>query len=401
MTTSFSEKKIAILGSTGSIGTQAVETLSALGCEIVLLTAGQNVELLAQQLAMIKPKLAAVAREEDLSTIKASADSESIRFFAGPDGICEAIAECGADVIVHAVAGLAGIPYAIAAARTGARLAMANKEVIISAGALLYQELEASGGELIPVDSEHSAIFQCLTTLGSMTPPGRFPTEQIKRILLTASGGPFFGRSKDALAKVTREEALNHPTWKMGGKITVDSATLMNKGFEVMEAVRLFSVPVDRIQVLVHRQSIVHSMVEFQDRAVMAQLGLPDMRTCIRYAVTYPIRADVPAESLDLFSMGQLTFEKPDADTFPLLTMAYEAIRIDGSAPTALIAADEEAVWAFMDGKLSFAGIPDAVRRSMDRIPVRQIRHFEEVFEAEREARAIAREEISRIITKG
>lgn len=401
METSFSEKKIAILGSTGSIGIQAVETLSALGCQIVLLTAGRNVELLAQQIGVVKPKLVAVAKEEDLPAIQACPGNELVRFFAGKDGICEAIAESGADVIVHAVAGLAGIPYAIAAARTGARLAMANKEVIIAAGDLLYQELAASGGELVPVDSEHSAIFQCLTTLGAMTPPGRFPTNQIKRILLTASGGPFFGHSRDELAKVTREEALNHPTWKMGGKITVDSATLMNKGFEVMEAVRLFSVPVDRIQVLVHRQSIVHSMVEFQDRAVMAQLGLPDMRTCIRYAVTYPFRADVEAESLDLFSMGQLTFEEPDTKTFPLLVMAYDAIRTGGSAPTALIAVDEEAVWAFMNGTLSFVEIQDAVKRSMDRIPVKPIRHFEEVFDAENEARTIAREEIRRIITKG
>ena len=253
--------------------------------------------------------------------------------------------ETEADVIFHSVAGLAGIPSALAAADSGKRVAMANKEAVIACGDLLFEKLARSGGELIPVDSEHSALYRCLE--------GR-SMDDVQSLLLTASGGPFHGRTAEELSRVTPEDALKHPTWKMGVKITVDSATLMNKGFEIIEAVRLFGVPEDRVDVVVHRQSIVHSLVRFEDGVMLAALGNPDMRDCIRYAATAPHAARTKEKPLDLTEIGSLTFEKPDLESFPLLGAARQAIRTGGTAPAGLIAADEEAVAAFLAGRAGF-----------------------------------------------
>jgi 1-deoxy-D-xylulose-5-phosphate reductoisomerase len=268
---------------------------------------------------------------------------------------------------------------------------MANKEAIITAGNWIYDELKKSGGQLIPVDSEHSAIFQCLAASGAARADGCGGSSIVKRILLTASGGPFFGWDKARLESVTPEAALAHPTWKMGPKITIDCATLMNKGFEVIEAVRLFGVSVDQVDVLVHRQSIIHSMVEYIDNTVIAQLGAPDMRSCIRYAASYPSRAWVDGDGLDFAALHSLTFDAPDTDTFPLLNAARDAIRRDGIAPTALVAADEEAVAAFLRGDISLNSMADAVMEVMDRtadfVPI----CVEDIYEAERAAREATR----------
>ena len=392
----YSETKVAILGCTGSIGKQAIDALSAMGCRIVLLACGNSIGEMARQAAELEPD-AIAASGASLDDLRRLSPSSRIRLYAGKKGVIEAIRAAGADVIVHSIAGLDGLPYAIAAAETGARIAMANKEVIIAAGPLLREKLDASGGELIPVDSEHSAIFQCLSSAGEFQCLRQTAPSHLKRILLTASGGPFFGKKQSELCAVTAREALAHPTWKMGGKITIDCATMMNKGFEVIEASRLFGAVPEQIEVLVHRQSVVHSMVEFRDRAVLAQLGLPDMRTCIRYAVSYPERAEVDCPSLDLFSVGQLTFEKPDNETFPLLNEAYAALRRGGTAPTALIAADEEAVAAFMRGQISFSDISVCVKNVMRRVSDAPVDSFDDVFRASEEARALAREELRRL----
>ena len=393
---SYSAIKVAVLGCTGSVGKQAVDALGAMGCRIVLLTCGKNVAEMARLAILCKPDAmaAADASKDDLAAVS---PFSSIRLYAGKEGVLEAIRAADADVIIHSIAGLEGLPYAIAAAETGARIGMANKEVIIAAGDLLRQKLEASGGELIPVDSEHSAVFQCLSSAGDFKCLRSRAPESLRRILLTASGGPFYGKKRSDLASVTAKEALAHPTWKMGGKITIDCATMINKGFEVIEASRLFGASPEQIEILVHRQSIVHSMVEFHDRAVLAQLGLPDMRTCIRYAVSYPERAYVSAASLDLLSVGQLTFEKPDNETFPLLEEAYAALRRGGTAPTVLIAADEEAVVAFMRDEISFNDISVCVRNVMRRVQDAPVRDFDDVFRSMADARALAREELRRL----
>ncbi len=384
--------RVAILGSTGSVGIQALDALSRMGCRIVMLSAGRNVELLAQQARLVRPEICTVDDEAAADALRLWLAGESVKIYGGKSAAERAIAECRADVIIHSIAGLAGLPAAIAAAKTGARIGMANKEAIIAAGDIIYDALRASGGELIPVDSEHSAIFQCLHANLSASASGRGDTSRVRRILLTASGGPFYGRSRAELSAVTPEEALRHPTWKMGSKITVDSATLMNKGFEVIEAWRLFSVPYEKIEVLIHRQSIIHSMVEYIDNTVIAQLGLPDMRTCIRYAVSYPDRALVEEPGLDFTALRTLTFDQPDAQAFPLLFAVKDVIARGGIVPAALIAADEEAVAAFLGGRISFTQIADAVLESLTATPDAPVRDIADIYEAEEQTRRLAAE---------
>lgn len=380
----------AILGSTGSVGRQAADALSALGCRIVLLAAGSDAEGLCSQIDELHPDAAAILSDEGGEILRKRYGS-TVRLYSGADAVCKAVSECGADIIVHAISGLAGLPSALAAADTGARIAMANKEALISAGHLIYKRLEGSGGELIPVDSEHSAIFQCLCAQNAASSCAPADSSSVRRILLTASGGPFFGKSREELEAVTPEMALAHPTWKMGAKITIDCATLMNKGFELIEACRLFGVTPEKIEVLVHPQSIIHSMVEYTDGAVIAEMSYPDMRDCVRYALTYPDRAPFGGEPLDFTKLGALTFFAPDTKAFPLLDCAVDAWYAGGTAPTALIAADEEAVAAFMDGRLSFNGISDAVRLVMNSYTARGAECEEDIFAAEKEARALAR----------
>ena len=301
------------------------------------------------------------------------------KVYAGADGILRVIDETDAKTAVNSILGLAGLAPTLAAASRGMRIATANKESIVAAGNLVDAAVKAGGAELIPVDSEHSAIFQCLHcgTHG-----------EVKRLLLTASGGPFFGYTKEQLADVTLADALKHPTWKMGAKITVDSASLMNKGLEVIEAVRLFGVSPAQVTVVVHRESIIHSAVEYIDNAVIAELSHPDMRECVQYALTYPARLPAVIEPLDLFSVGTLTFRHPDTETFPLLALAYRAIGVGGLMPAVLSAANEAAVSLFLDGKIRFCEIAERVAAAMDGFTNKPDFTVEDVFSADRDARA-------------
>lgn len=382
----YSKMKVSILGSTGSVGTQAVCVARELGVDVTLLAAGRNVTLLAEQAEILKPRVLSVADSESAEKLRCLTDGR-FEIIYGADALESAVAATNDDVVIHSIAGLEGTRYALAAAKRGVRLAMANKEAIIAAGELINESLESSGGILVPVDSEHSAIFQCLATGG-----GRAEPSSVKRILLTASGGPFFGMTYGEMASVTPERALAHPTWKMGPKITIDSATLMNKGFEVMEAVRLFGVEPEKVCVLVHRQSIIHSMVEYIDNSVIAQLAAPDMRSCIRYALSYPSRAVASYGQLDFAAIGSLTFADPDFEAFPLLSLAYDAIKTDGTAPAALIAADESAVAAFLDKRISFGDIYPVVRGTLDKINVRKVASPDDVYSAVEEASHFAEE---------
>ncbi len=349
-------KKVAILGSTGSVGTQALDVVQDMGLSVSLLTAWNQLDTLTRQIRTFHPETVYVKDQTAAALLRERLGQSCPRIIWTQDELLDAIRTTNADCILHAIAGLAGIPTAIAAADSGKRVAMANKESVIVLGNTLWEHIRRSGGELIPVDSEHSAIFQCLQDS---------PGASLKRILLTASGGPFFGYTKAQLDRVTKDQTLAHPTWKMGPKITVDSATLMNKGFEIMEAVRLFHVPEHRVEVLIHRQSIIHSMVEYTDNTVIAQLAPPDMRYCIRYAFTHPARDMVEKPGLDFAALASLTFAAPDEAAFPLLRVAREAIRADGSYPAALIAADEAAVDAFLADQIPFSTIAEVVLETM------------------------------------
>ena len=384
------KKKVAILGSTGSVGTQALEALKNIDTEIVLLTGGQNISLLAQQISIYHPSMAAVPTEEGADRLRGMLSDSSTRIYGGENAVCDATLECGANIIVHAISGMAGIPAALAAADTGARIAMANKEAIIAVGHLIYERLAKSDGELIPVDSEHSAIFQCLTAADVANPHGPANPEKIRRIILTASGGPFWGKTAKELSEVTPEMALAHPTWKMGRKITIDSATLMNKGFEWIEACRLFGVDGDQVEIVIHPQSIIHSMVEYIDTSVLAQLSYPNMADCVRFALHYPDRAFFEGRSLDFAAVGSLTFYTPDEAAFPCLKIARQAWHAGGCAPGVLIAADEVAVDAFLAGKISFTDIPVLVRETLSACPVYPICTKEDVWAADRTARTAA-----------
>ena len=387
----YGKLKVSILGSTGSVGTQAVCVAEEMGVNVTLLAAGRNVKLLAEQAEKLDPEILSVADAESAEKLSELTGGR-FEIIYGADSLEAALLSTDDDVVIHSIAGLEGTRYALAAAKRGVRLAMANKEAIIAAGDLIRASLEASGGVLIPVDSEHSAIFQCLATGG-----GRAEPESVKRILLTASGGPFFGMKYDEMASVTPELALAHPTWKMGPKITIDSATLMNKGFEVMEAVRLFGVTPDKVEVLVHRQSIIHSMVEYIDNSVIAQLAAPDMRSCIRYALSYPSRAVADYGQLDFKTLGSLTFAAPDLEAFPLLGLAFDAIKTDGNLPTALIAADEAAVAAFLGKRIGFGDIYPVVRGTLEKLERKEISSPEDVYETVGEATRIADELIAAI----
>lgn len=396
-TTTQNIKKIAILGSTGSVGHQALGVAEGGRYQIDFLTGGQNLKLLAEQVRKFDVHKVAVADASSVSDLRLLLAGESVSVVGGEEAICELISCSEADTFVHSISGLAGIPYAIEASKTGKRLAIANKESIISLGELIFENVRNNKGELIPVDSEHSAIFQCLLTSDAVNASGDFKPEIVKRILLTASGGPFFGMTKEQIEKVTPEMALAHPTWSMGQKITIDCATLMNKGFEIIEAVRLFGVEIDKIEVLVHRQSIIHSMVEYIDNMVIAQLGHPDMSSCIRYALTYPERSFAASSGVDFAALGKLTFDRPDREVFPLLDAAIRAYRMGTTAPTALIASDEEAVSAFIDGKIRFCDISDIVCETLETFSPHITCDYNSVKDAELTSRHISGNLISKI----
>ncbi len=350
--------RIAILGSTGSIGTSALSVVDTHPdrLEVVALAAGNNVQLFAGQVAKYRPRVAALASLEGAAALKARCDA-SVAIAAGAEGLV-AVATCAdADIVLCASSGTAALEAVLAAIEHGKTIALANKEVLVMAGGLVMEAARRKGVAVLPVDSEHNAIHQCLH--------GRDPAD-VRRLVLTASGGPFRGRSRDALAHVTAADALKHPTWQMGQKITIDSATLMNKGLEVIEAHWLFGVPASKIDVVVHPQSIIHSMVELRDGSVIAQLGITDMRLPIQYAFSYPDRWDAPVPFLDLTRMGALEFHEPAWDDFPCLDLAYRALEADRSLPIVLNASNEVAVASFLAGHLAFTDIPELIARTMD-----------------------------------
>lgn len=361
-------KTLTVLGATGSVGIQACDVAASLGWPVKMLCAGKNYTKMAQLARMLSPEICIMEDESAAASLRDLLEGTGIAVDFGDEAILSYLRTSPADVTVHAIAGLAGTATALAAASTPTRIAMANKEAVIAAGELIRDRLRLSGGEMIPVDSEHSAIFQCLTTEGA---PTLFSaSDRVSRIILTASGGPFFGMTREEMYSVTPEMALAHPTWKMGAKITVDCATMMNKGFEVIEASRFFGVSAEQIDVIVHRQSIIHSMVEYIDNTVIAQLGLPDMRSAVRYALTYPERAAVTGDRLNFAEIASLTFHEPDRTAFPLLDQATAALKRGGTAPAALIAADEVAVDAFLHGRISFGHISDVVVSTMEKIDI-------------------------------
>ena len=376
-------KTMVILGSTGSIGRQTLSVADELGLSVAALTAERNVELLEAQCRRYRPKLAVMADEAAAEELKTRLADMNIRVLAGSEALCEAAALPEADTVVVAVCGFAALRPTLTAIREKKRIALANKETMVCAGPIMQAAAKASGAEIIPVDSEHSAIFQCLM--------GCRDKNEIKRLILTCSGGPFFGKRREELASVTKADALRHPNWKMGAKITVDCSTLMNKGLEIIEAMRLYDLPLSKVTAVIHRQSVVHSLVEFVDGAVMAQLGVPDMRIPIGLAMTYPNRLHNPAPALDLLSCGPLTFDPIDETAFPCFALAKEAAKLGGTACTAMNAANEEAVALFLQDDIRFYDIADAVSRALA-LPVVQEPTLDDIFAADRLARIHTRE---------
>ena len=351
-------KKIVLLGSTGSIGTQTLDVCRAHGLGVRALSANTNTQLLERQAREFSPEYVCVNDEAAYADIKARLADTPIKVLSGVEGLCE-LARLDSYRCVNAVVGMVGLEPTLAAAEAGRSIALANKETLVAGGRLVKQAVKRFGAELLPIDSEHSAIFQCL--MGAM---GNRPA----KLILTASGGPFFGKTADELENVTREQALKHPNWSMGAKITTDSATLMNKGLELIEAVRLFDVSPEQVEVVVHRQSIIHSAVEFEDGAIIAQLGSADMRLPIQLALTYPERLPCPAKKLSLFDVGALTFDRPDEDTFVCLRAARMAIARKGNAPCIVNSANEAAVSLFLAGKIRFTDIGRVVMRSLEKV---------------------------------
>lgn len=376
-------KTITILGSTGSIGRQTLSVADELGLRVAALTAERNVDLMEAQCRQYRPELAVLTDEAAAEELKVRLADMNIRVLAGAEALCEAAALPEADTVVVAVCGFAALRPTLTAIREKKRIALANKETMVCAGQIMQAAARESGAEIIPVDSEHSAIFQCLM--------GCRDRAEVKRLILTCSGGPFFGKTRESLACMTKSDALRHPNWKMGAKITVDCATLMNKGLEIIEAMRLYDLPLSKVTAVIHRQSVVHSLVEFVDGAVMAQLGVPDMRIPIGLAMTYPNRAHNPAPALDLLTCGPLTFDSIDETAFPCFALAQQAAQTGGTACTAMNAANEEAVGLFLQDKIGFYDIADAVEAAL-RLPVVQEPSLADIFEADRLARIHTRE---------
>ena len=370
-------KKIAILGSTGSIGTQTLEVARNNGdLEITALAAGSNIDLLERQIREFRPPLAAVWTEEKAKELRIRTADLDVKIVPGMEGLLEVAAQPESEILVTAIVGMIGIRPTIAAMKAGKDIALANKETLVTAGHIIMSLAKEKGIRILPVDSEHSAIFQCLNGENRV---------QLKKILLTASGGPFRGKKKEELKNVQVEDALKHPNWHMGRKITIDSATLVNKGLEMMEARWLFGVEPDNIQIVVQPKSIIHSMVEFVDGAVIAQLGTPDMKLPIQYALYYPERRYLPGDRLDFWTLGQITFEKPDMENFPGLRLAFDAAAAGGSLPTVYNAANERAVAMFLEKKIGFLEIPEIIQSCMEAHRVIPDPTVEQILETEEE----------------
>lgn len=374
-------KNLSILGSTGSIGTQSLETARKCGYSVSALSAYSNVDLIEKQIREFKPSVAALVDENAAKELKNRVSDTNTRVLSGLSGVCECASQDGADTVINAVVGMAGLRPTLTAIECGKKIALANKETLVAGGQLVTQKARENKVDILPVDSEHSAIFQCLQ--------GQPSNRALKKIILTASGGPFFGKTKDELSKVTVADALKHPNWSMGQKITVDSATMMNKGLELIEAVWLFSVSPEKVEIVVHRESIIHSMVEYDDNAVIAQLGLPDMKIPIQYALTYPERIESLTGELDLTKLGTLTFYKPDYDTFRCMTVCREAITRGGLYPAYANSANEQANLMFRKGEIGFLDIGELVERVMNEAPSVTEYSADDIDEADSEARRL------------
>ena len=372
-------KTISILGATGSIGRQTLDVAEQLGLRVAALTANSNAERLEAQARKFRPRLAVLTDEAAAKDLAVRLADTDIRVLGGPEALLEAAVCPETDTVVTAVVGMVGLKPTLAAIREKKRIALANKETLVCAGQLVMDAADTYGAEIVPVDSEHSAIFQCLQ--------GCADRREIKRLILTCSGGPFYGMTAEEVGKMTRADALRHPNWTMGPKITVDCATLMNKGLEVIEAMRLYRLPLEQVSVVIHRQSIVHSLVEYRDGAILAQLGTPDMRLPIRYAMTHPERAESPAEPLDLLACPPLTFAQPDRDVFPCLRLAEEAAEEGGTACAILNGANEEAVGLFLAEKIGFSDIPRLVEAARAAVAVQQDPSLEDILAADQAAR--------------
>lgn len=378
-------KKLCILGSTGSIGTQCLDILPHTDYTVYALAASRNIDLLEAQIRQYRPSFAAVAHEEQAGILKVRVADTDTKVLAGPEGVLE-LAALGCDMVLNAMVGIAGLLPTLTALEAGSDIALANKETLVAGGHLVMNKVKQLGRQLYPVDSEHSAIFQCLQGSGR---------EDLQSVVITASGGPFRGKTKEQLTQVTKEQALSHPNWSMGPKITVDSATMMNKGLEVIEALHLFSLTPDQIQVVIHPESIVHSLVEWKDGALLAQLSCPDMRIPIQYALTYPKRIHSPVPRLSLAEVGRLTFEQPDFETFGCLAAAKEAIRLGGLYPAALNGANEQAVALFLEGKISFLEIEQLVRLVLSHSFAKEYDSVQQVLQADAWARELVLQQLS------
>jgi 1-deoxy-D-xylulose-5-phosphate reductoisomerase len=372
-------KNISILGSTGSIGTQTLDVVDKLDLRVCAVTAASNIELLEKQVRKYKPELAVVYNEEMAEIFRKNIKDTSTKVLAGMEGLIAAAQIESAELVLNSVVGMVGLKPTLAAINAKKDVALANKETLVAGGKLVTDAVKANGVKLLPVDSEHSAIFQCLQ--------GMPDKKMLKKLILTASGGPFFGKTYDELKNVTVEQALNHPNWSMGAKITVDSATMMNKGLEIIEARWLFDMPAESIDVVVHRESVIHSLIEYNDNSVIAQLGLPDMRIPIQYAITYPERYESPVAELSLAQIGKLTFFEPDYDTFKCLRACKKALDMGGVATAIANGANEEANLLFREGKISFLKIGDLVMGAIDNIDNFEPKTVEDVLIADKMAR--------------
>ena len=370
---------ISVLGSTGYIGRQTLDVANRLGLSVCALTAGSHVDRMAEQCRAFRPKLAVMATQELAEQLAQRLADLPIEIRFGADGLLAAASMPEADTVITAVVGMVGLEPTLAAIQAGKRIGLANKETLVCAGELVMHAAEQYGAEIIPVDSEHSAIFQCLA--------GCRDRSQIRRLILTCSGGPFYGKRREALAYVTRADALRHPNWRMGPKITVDCATLMNKGLELMEAMHLYRLPAEQVDIVIHRQSVVHSLVEYRDGAILAQLGSPDMRLPIQLALTWPDRVPCPAPELDLLTCGPLTFDRPDLETFPCLKLAMEAAKAGGTAGAVLSGANEVAVGLYLLDQVGFYDIYNLVKQAMDAVPFVKKPSLDQILAADRLAR--------------
>ncbi len=370
---------LSILGSSGSIGRQALDVAAVCGHEVAAITVNRSAPMAEEQARRFRPRLAVAVDEDAAADLRTRLADTEVKVLSGREGLLEAASLPGADTVVTAIVGVAGLEPTLAAIACGKRIALANKETLVCAGELVMARAREAGAEIVPVDSEHSAIFQCLQ--------GCRDRGEVRRLILTASGGPFFGWSREELARVTKAQALKHPNWAMGAKITIDSATLMNKGLEFIEAMRLYAVPPEQIQIVVHRESIIHSLVEFGDGAILAQLGSADMRLPIQYALTWPERTPGPAKPLDLLSCPPLTFQRPDPEAFRCLGLALECAERGGTSTAILNGANEAAVGLFLEDKIGFLDIPRLVEEALARVPVLDGPGLDQILEADRAAR--------------